>query len=379
MTSSATALPDYEKRRRDLLAGFEGAIEPVPTTLGYRVALAVVAVAMVLLPLVYLSLIAGIACGMYGHGVYNTTILAGPKMPVVVVGVHAGAYVAPLFFGALAIVWLLKPFVAPRRKRPASRPLDPQEEPLLFEFVARVCAAVGAPPPREIRLDLAANASAGFRRGLRSFLSHDLVLTLGVPLVAGLELRELATVIAHEFGHFTQHGAMRFWYVIHSVNLWFARVVYERDAWDERIAELWEDGYHGRTVKAMAALIWLGRRVLHVLMVAGHAISCALSRHMEYDADRHAARFGGSETYVSTLKRLSGCECHAEERTGLFDTHPTDRDRIASAAREGAAGVFRGSGPASALFRDFEALVRREQAAEATPTPAPSWRPSPRA
>ncbi len=46
--------------------------------------------------------------------------------------------------------------------------------------------------------------------GLLSFLGHDLVLTLGLLLIAaGLTERELAGVIAHEFGHFRQGAGMR--------------------------------------------------------------------------------------------------------------------------------------------------------------------------
>jgi len=51
------------------------------------------------------------------------------------------------------------------------------------------------------------NAAAGFRRGAASFFGNDLVLTIGLPLVAGLSLREFAGVVAHELAHVTQkHG-----------------------------------------------------------------------------------------------------------------------------------------------------------------------------
>ncbi len=41
--------------------------------------------------------------------------------------------------------------------------------------------------------------------------------------------------------------------------------------------------------------VWLGRRVLWVLMYAGHAVSCFMLRQMEFDADRCEARVAGSE------------------------------------------------------------------------------------
>jgi predicted Zn-dependent protease len=52
-------------------------------------------------------------------------------------------------------------------------------------------------------------------------------------------------------------------------------------------------------------------------------------------------------------------ERRAEEaNTGYFDTHPAPAERVASARREAAPGVFHLSGPASLLFKDFAGLSR---------------------
>lgn len=47
-----------------------------------------------------------------------------------------------------------------------------------------------------------------------------------------------------------------------------------------------------------------------------------------------------------------------EEKAGLFDMHPTDRDRIARGHVERRPGVFRAEGQATTLFRDFDELCR---------------------
>jgi hypothetical protein len=137
-------------------------------------------------------------------------------------------------------------------------------------------------------------------------------------------------------------------------------------------------------------------------MMVGHIVASYILRQMEFDADRYEARVAGSgmfEPTVRTLARLSLStdrahgllgESHREGRladnvprmilstsktmprevsaeidrmilhskTGFLDTHPSDRDRIASARRENAPGVFRSARPATALFRDFESLSR---------------------
>jgi Zn-dependent protease with chaperone function len=37
-----------------------------------------------------------------------------------------------------------------------------------------------------------------------------LVLVIGLPLAAGMSMRQVAGVLAHEFGHFAQGAGMRF-------------------------------------------------------------------------------------------------------------------------------------------------------------------------
>ena len=55
------------------------------------------------------------------------------------------------------------------------------------------------------------------------------MLTVGLPLVEGLNVRQLGGVLAHEFGHFAQGSGMCLTYLIRSVNAWFGRVAYQRD------------------------------------------------------------------------------------------------------------------------------------------------------
>ncbi|MBU6402299.1 MAG: hypothetical protein KGS61_18425 [Verrucomicrobia bacterium] len=45
--------------------------------------------------------------------------------------------------------------------------------------------------------------------------------------------------------------------------------------------------------------------------------------------------------------------------TGLFDTHPSNGDRIRRARRAGEPGVFHLDGPATGLFADFEVLAKQ--------------------
>src|ERR1043165_9819170 len=162
---------------------------------------------------------------------------------------------------------------------------------------------VGSSKPARIEMDCQVNASARLKRGL---FSKDLVLTIGIPLAAGLNMREFAGVLAHEFGHFTQGFGMRLTYIIRNINLWFARVVYERDEWDlklERSART-ADYRIGIVLHTARGCVWVTRRILWALMQAGNAISCFMMRQMEYDADWYETNIAGSDAFETTSARL---------------------------------------------------------------------------
>ena len=372
----------------------------------YQLGLALVAGTMVLLPVIYTGLTALAGYGTYYFAThYFLEIWRWPVSGRGGLMLKTVASGTPLLMLGMAAVFMVKPLFARRAKAMQPITLDPRHEPVVFALVQRICELVGAPAPQEVRLDCAVNASAGFRRGLFSFLGNDLVLTLGMPLVAGLSTRQLAGVIAHEFGHFRQGAAMRLSYVIRRVNGWFARVVYERDSWDAELAG-WSqtDSQWVNLMGGCARLaVWFSRLLLKGLMYAGHAISCLLMRQMEYDADRCEIHVAGSAGFEATALRLGelgattarlykemqktwrssfrvpdniprlvghhaeriteaqrtklAAECMAG-RTGWLDTHPSHADRIAAARRAGEPGLIADDAPAAELFANFAVLSR---------------------
>jgi Zn-dependent protease with chaperone function len=385
--------------RADILAGFQGNLERVKPSFFYLMGLLLVATVMLLLPLLYVGLIVLIGYGVYYHAAHHAAIIGPATGRGVSVLVRLLVYTAPIVVGSTVVIFLLKPLSSRPRRRTKPLALKPEAEPLLFAFVERVCDAVGAARPGRIDVDCEVNASASFRQGAWSMVSNDLVLTMGLPLVAGLSLQELAGVMAHEFGHFSQAAGMRLSYLIRSISAWFTRVVYERDAWDEGLMNLSSsvDIRVAWVLYIARAFIWLTRRVLWVFMMAGHLVSGFLLRQMECDADRKSVRLAGSPAFTSTTRQIAllniaaqgaqdnlyqfyregrlpddlpqlilvnlkqlppGAEAAVtrvfkEGSTGWLDTHPCDRERVASAKRENAAGVFHSDQPAQALFRDF--------------------------
>ncbi len=380
------------------MAGFIGEIPRQKTTLRYRLGILLTALFMVLLPLAYIGIIALACYGVYLHLAHNHVMLTAVRGRGAVFLFLA--YIAPAIVAGIIIVFMIKPLFARPAKEGRRRSITPQSDPLLFEFVERICRLVRAPVPRRIDIDCDINASAGFRRGWLSLITgNDLVLRIGMPLAAGMSLRQFAGILAHEFGHFSQGTGMRLTYIVRSINHWFVRVVYERDSWDEWLATA-TDGMDLRiawVIWLARGGVWITRKILWGLMFLGHVVAGFMLRQMEFDADRYETHLAGSATFESTCRRLRqlGLAWHVaqgelgnyyaegrlvdnlprlmmysvehpspgmkkwlakedDSKTSWFDTHPSDSDRVAAARAEQAAGVFRSDLPAAVLFANFD-------------------------
>jgi len=374
-----------------------GATRPESVSLLYKLGLAAVAFVMVLLPIIYVGIIVLVAWGVYEHALHPRYQLGGGILALL-------GYLAPIIVGGVLVFFMIKPLFARRPKDYEPHDVLPGEEPELFRFIYAVCDAVQAPRPARVLVDFQVNAFAGFRRGLPDLLRRRLTLSIGLPLVAGLSVRQFGGVLAHEFGHFSQGAAMRLTFIVRNVNAWFARVVYERDAWDDRLRSSAErsDFRFGIILHLARAMVWVTRRILWLLMNVGHAVSCFMMRQMEFDADRFENQVAGSETFAETMRHFQvlnaawqrtiaqQTEAYATNRlvndlpglsamaakglatktvqeneallptgkTRWFDTHPSDHDRVQASKALGAIGMLHGDGDATKLFHDFRATAQ---------------------
>jgi len=378
-----------------------GKIAPAPIGLLYKLGALLNAVAMLLLPGLYLAMVGGLGWFIYAQLAGERPILGRLKSSEDL----DTWYFFLLIGGGITLLFMIKPLFARRPKSAPPLEITRSQHPRVFAFIDEICAQVRAPRPRHVFVDLQVNASASFSRSFGSLLRRDLTLTIGLPLVAGLCVREFGGVLAHEFGHFAQGAGMRITYLIRSSNAWFARVVYERDRLDEflRTASKRIDIRIGIVFYFARIMVWLTRKILWVFMWLGNALSCFMLRQMEFDADYYETQVAGSATFARTAAALrflgagwqravgfqqesySACRLvddlprfvdlearrlpvevreaivkeTATSKTGWFDTHPSDADRVRVAAHARAPGVLAGDGPAGAIFDDFATVARQ--------------------
>src|SRR6267378_5982713 len=142
----------------------EGAIEPVRVSLGYKVGLLAVAMAMVLLPVLYLGFVALFGYGIYYHATENRSVFNW-YLPGRLWLIKVLVYFGPIIIGLILLLFMIKPLFVRRAEQEESCSLDHADAPLLFQLIGQVCRAIGAPIPSRVDLDSTINAAASFRKG----------------------------------------------------------------------------------------------------------------------------------------------------------------------------------------------------------------------
>ena len=376
-------------------------VGPNPISIHYRIALLAVAAGVFALPAIYLGIIAMVACALYFHLTrdYSWFFGNGPGsgFPALV------AYVGLGIVGLTLIVFLVRPLFTRKAPPPGHHEITSSSDPAFFDLIAGICRRIKAPQPSRIFVDWTANASASLGPGFRAVFRKDLELMLGLPLVSHLTIAQCGGVIAHELGHFSQGLAMRLGSLINRSNDWFSRVAFQPEAIEQRLAQTVQSiGLYGRVIYLAARVsLWITRRILHVLMLLGHMMSCYSLRQMEFDADLCAVKIAGKENLSSVARLLrylsdtfdrsiillhrglarQRCprdfvalvEARAQvtkqyegwhpafpntSRTHWFDTHPSDSERIARIELFQGSPVLIDPRPAKILFSDFVTLSR---------------------
>jgi Zn-dependent protease with chaperone function len=239
----------------------------------------------------------------------------------------AFAILMPGVFGALLLRALWVPFGVPPGYRLAAG-----EAPALEEAVTRMRVAVGAPALDGIIIDGELNAAAVDMPRALGLLGHRHYLVLGLPLMQLLDRDQLASVIAHEFGHFgAGHGRFSGW--IYRVRL----------SWYRALDALSQRG---------GAMTLLLLKFYNWYVPYFNAYSFVLARHQEYEADAAAARAAGAEAAASALLRMElasrrvqagfwpallerartqghpPAQLHADLARALRDPRPCDPERL---------------------------------------------------
>jgi len=130
-------------------------------------------------------------------------------------------------------------------------------------------------------------------------------LEIGLGLFDGTSIDEVKSIIAHEFGHFSQNS-MKVGSTVYVANTVLHNLVYAEDFWD-RFLDKWcmvdtrIIRFFGVLTRGLANTI---KRLTFAVYKSVQKGYLKLSRYMEYDADNMACRCAGVNNFISAMCKI---------------------------------------------------------------------------
>ena len=175
-----------------------------------------------------------------------------------------------------------------------------EEQPVLFDFIHKLCDELGAPEPNKVFVAPDVNAACMSRTSLVNlFVDPKRDLLIGLGLVNCMNLSEFKAVLAHEFGHFCHLGpATNYAYVVKRIIFdlvegedWFDRVINWCKRQDNAVSVF---GY------AIGGCLWVPRKVLWWILNA-ITLQSRLSR------ERSSTPIGSRSAPRGVMPPRTGC------------------------------------------------------------------------
>ncbi|MDR0976193.1 MAG: M48 family metalloprotease [Prevotellaceae bacterium] len=241
----------------------------------------------------------------------------------------------------IPILWLLIPLMAiymvkpifkfTRNKKAGRIEVRERDCPKLFETVREIASSTGCPMPKHLYLSADVNACVFYNTSFWSiFFPVRKNLEIGLGLFHKMSTDEVKSIIAHEFGHFSQKS-MKVGSVVYVANTVIYNLVNGQDAIDRWMYNLKHSRFNliglvGGLFNSITG--WIGSLVAMVYRFI-QVKYLQLSRTMEFDADRVACEYIGSDVFISALSKLEhlseGEAFYYERLRALVD----DKKRIA--------------------------------------------------
>lgn len=237
---------------------------------------------------------------------FHPELLAGQMLTLIPsTAVAAASFAFILVFGLLLMALLLKPLLALRVTDHPTMPLSPEREPDLYAFVEDVCQRIDVPPPAEIRLGHDAALGVRFHDDInRGLVKGQTVLVLGLPLLASLNVRQLAGAVAQAMHGWAPGAAPRTVRLIESINDWMQRATHSADFLDRRLERGRERSANNAALyDAALRLIALSRLPLRMNLWLSRRVAGRLFQRRVTQADAAARRLAGNGDFRHMLEQ----------------------------------------------------------------------------
>lgn len=204
-------------------------------------------------------------------------------------------------------IYLIKPLFAFKKNHNETRvEVFETECPDLFAMIRDVAGKTGCKMPKHVYLSPDVNACVFYDTSFWSiFFPIKKNLEIGLGLFDGTSVEEVKSIIAHEFGHFSQNS-MKVGSTVYVTNTVLHDLIYAEDFWD-RFVDKWclsDTGvirFFGVLTRGLTNIIKRLTFYVYKFVQKGYL---KLSRYMEYDADNIACQCVGSDNFISAMCKI---------------------------------------------------------------------------
>lgn len=219
-----------------------------------------------------------------------------------------GAIIGVVLFSVMLGVYLVKPlFAFKKNKNEARVEIFENECSELFAMIRDVAKKTGCKMPKHVYLTPDVNACVFYDSSFWSiFFPVKKNLEIGLGLFDDTSVEEVKSVIAHEFGHFSQNS-MKVGSTVYVSNTILTDLIYAEDFWDRFLTKLCSGDY-GKTISFFGILTRVITNCIKGLTLGVYKFVqksyLKLSRYMEYDADNISCMCVGTENFVSAMCKI---------------------------------------------------------------------------
>lgn len=204
-------------------------------------------------------------------------------------------------------LYLIKPlFSFTKNQKPERVEITQEDCPELFSMIYELADSVKCQRPKHVYLTTDVNACVFYDTSFWSiFFPVRKNLEIGLGLFDGTSTEEVKSVLAHEFGHFSQKS-MKVGSTVYVTNSVLYNLIYEEDWWDW-LLDKWERSetsvfrWFGHITRALTnGIKKLNFKMYRFVQKA----YLKLSRQMEFDADNISCSIVGKEAFTSAMCKI---------------------------------------------------------------------------
>lgn len=235
--------------------------------------------------------------------IYVLPEIRGGRLLILLLLAILGVWCLAGMFG----LYLIKPlFSFTKNEKPERVEITQEDCPELFLVINDLADSVECKRPKHVYLTTDVNACVFYDTSFWSiFFPVRKNIEIGLGLFEGTSVEEVKSVLAHEFGHFSQKS-MKVGSTVYVTNSVLYNLIYEEDWWD-RLLDKWQRSdtsifrWFGHITRALTnGIKKLNFRMYRFVQKA----YLKLSRQMEFDADNISCSTVGKEAFISAMCKI---------------------------------------------------------------------------